>query len=351
MHRSKTIVYTEGMDTRRSETWFFVALLAIVLFLSWLMLAPFVSALVIAGTFAFLLGPSYQKFLRVFRYESVAALVMVVLVALVVFLPLGFLGLRMFGEATTLYFSLASHGGFDFGVALNTFLHAHFQSLHMPDIVLNFNAYAQQGLTWLIQNLGSFFSGVAQIFFMAFLSLLGLFYFLKDGARLKKWMLEIIPLDPKDTEEIMHEVEAVGSSVVKGTLLVAAINGIIMGVGFFLFNIPDPTFWGTLIVPVSIIPVVGIWLVIIPAIAYLFFTGQTALGIGLAIWSAILVNLVYNVLSPQLMRRGANIHPYIILLSILGGIAFFGPIGFLIGPLVVALLLALLKIYKKFVRQ
>ena len=76
-----------------------------------------------------------------------------------------------------------------------------------------------------------------------------------------------------------------------------------------------------------------------------------AVGIGLTIWSVVLINLIYNVLSPQLMRRGAHIHPYLILLSILGGIAYFGPIGFLIGPLVVALLLALLKIYKKLVGQ
>ena len=244
------------MDLRRSETWFFVALLAAALFLSWLIFAPFVSAVVIAGTFAFLLGPLYQKFVRAFRYETLAALIMVVLVALIVFLPLGYLGLRTFGEATALYSSLASHGGFDFGIALNAFFQAYFPGLPIPSFVLNFNTYVQQGLTWLIQNLGLLFSGIAQTFFMAFLSLLGLFYFLKDGPRLKKWILEIVPFDTKDTEEIFREVEAVASSVVKGTLLVAVINGIIMGIGFFLFNIPDPTFWGTLIVPVSIIPVV-----------------------------------------------------------------------------------------------
>ncbi len=339
------------MDLRRSETWFFVALLAAALFLSWLIFAPFASAVVIAGIFAFLLGPLYQKFVRAFRYESLAALIMVILVALIIFLPLGYLGLRTFSEATALYFSFATHGGFDFGTAATTFFQTHFPTLPIPNLALNFNTYVQQWLTWLVQNLGAFFSGIAQLFFMAFLSLLGLFYFLKDGQRLKKWILEIVPFDTKDTEEIFHEVEAVASSVVKGTLLVAVINGVIMGIGFSLFNIPDPTFWGMLVVPVSIIPLIGIWLVVVPAIAYLLLTGQLALAIALTAWSVILINIVYNVLSPQLMKRGAHIHPYLILLSILGGIAYFGPIGFLIGPLVVALLLALLRIYKKLVGQ
>jgi predicted PurR-regulated permease PerM len=333
------------MDAHRSETWFFVALLSIAIFLAWLILAPYVSALVLAGTLAFLFRPLYQKLLRVFRNKSITALSIVIIVTLIIFLPLGFLVVRIFGEATALYASLASRGGFDFGTALTNFLHTHFRTFDIPDITLNFNDYVRQGLTWLIQNLGSFFSGVTQIFFTAFLSLLGLFYCLKDGDRLKKWIFETIPLAPKYTEGIVREIESVGSSVIKGTLMVAVIQGVVMGVGFLLFKIPSPTFWGAVVAPASIIPIVGTWLVAAPAIAYLFLTGQTALGIGLLVWSLILINLVYNVLSPQLMHRGVDIHPYLILLSVLGGIGFFGPIGFLMGPLVMALLFSLLRMY------
>ncbi len=336
------------MDVRRSETWFFVALLAIALVLAWAILAPYLGMLVFAGTLAYLFQPLYQKLLRVFRYESLSAFAVIIIVALIVFVPLGFFGVQIFGEATALYASLTAHGGFDLGAALTNFLHTYFKGLPIPDITFNAGDYVRQGLTWLIQNLGSFFSGVTQIFLTAFLSLLGLFYFLKDGERLKKWVTEIVPLAPEYSEDIVREMEAVGSSVVKGTLVVAVIQGIVAGIGFFLFGIPNPAFWGALVVPASLIPIVGTWLVVVPAIAYLFFTGQTALGIGLAIWSVILVNLIYNVLSPQLMHRGVHLHPYLILLGVLGGIGLFGPIGFLVGPLAIALLLSLLKIYTKF---
>lgn len=86
-----------------------------------------------------------------------------------------------------------------------------------------------------------------------------------------------------------------------------------------------------------------------PAVAYLFFTDQTVLSVSLAIWSVILVNLIYNVLSPQLMGHGNNLHPFVILLSVLGGIVLLGPIGFLMGPFVVALLFSLLNIYPKLI--
>jgi predicted PurR-regulated permease PerM len=162
--------------------------------------------------------------------------------------------------------------------------------------------------------------------------------------------MEFIPFEPTDTEQIIHETETVMSSVVVGTLAMAAIQGIVVGVGFLLFGIPNPAFWGALTMLATLIPIVGTWLVVVPAIGYLFFTGHQALALGFAIWSVVLVNLVFNVLSPQIMHRGSNIHPFIILLAVIGGISAFGPIGFLIGPFVVALLFALLRVYPKIVK-
>lgn len=335
------------MDANRSQTWFFVVLLAIALALAWLILSPYGGVLVLAGTLAFLFHPLYRKLLRVFRYEALTSFIMVIIIALIVFVPLGFFGVRIFGEATSLYTSLSSHGGFDFGASLTKFLHTYFASIQTPTIALNFNDYFQQGLTLLLQNFGSFFSGVAQILFMAFLSLLGLFYFLKDGEQLKKWLLEIIPLPHKYTQEIVREMEAVGNSVVKGTLVVAIVQGILMGVGLLLFHVPNPAFWGALVVPVSIIPIVGTWFVMVPAALYLFFTGQIALGIGLLIWSLVFIVLIYNVLLPQLMHYHVHVPPYLILLGVFGGLGLFGPIGLLMGPLVMAFLLSLLRIYPK----
>jgi len=335
------------MDARRSETWFFVALLALTVFLTWLVLAPYLAMLIFAGTLAFLFQPLYQRLLRIFRYEWISALATIVIVTLIVFVPLGFFGVKVFGEATGIYSSLTSPGGFDLGVAITNFAHAHFPNLVAPNFSFNVADYARQGLTWLIQNLGSFFSGIAQTFFTVFLSLLAIFYFLKDGERLKKWTVETVPLAPQYSEDILREMEAAGSSVVRGTLVVALVMGLVIGFGFFLFGIPDPTFWGALVVIASIIPIVGTWLVVVPAIGYLLLTGQTVLGVCLIVWSIIFVNVIYSVLSPQLMRRGVNLHPYLILLGVLGGIGAFGPVGFLIGPLVLALLFSLLKIYAK----
>jgi predicted PurR-regulated permease PerM len=337
------------MNTGRLEKGFFAASLAVAAYFSYLVLGPYLGVLILAGTLAILFRPVYRGILRVVRSESLAAFISIAFAAVIIFIPLGFFGIRIANEASTLYQTLSARGGFDFSPAVHQFLAAHFPSLMVPDFTLNFNDSARAGLVWFLQNLGSLFSGVAQVLFLAFLSLFGLFYFLKDGARLKQWMLDFIPLEPPYTAQIIRETEVVMESVVRGTLFVAVIQGIVVGLGFLIFGIPNPAFWGALTMLATLIPIVGTWLVVVPAIAYLFFTGHDVSTVGFAIWSIVLVNLVFNVLSPQIMHRGSNIHPFIILLSVIGGIGAFGPIGLLIGPFIIALLFALLRVYPKLI--
>ena len=339
------------MNSDRQEKWFFAGLLAIAVYLSYLVLGSYLGVMVLAATLAIVFRPVYRWLLRGVKHGSVAAGLCIILATIIIFIPLGFLSVRIVTEASSLYATLSARGGLAVSPAVHQFLVAHFPAASIADLSLNLNDAVRSGLTWFIQNLGSFFSGVAQVLFVLFLSLFALYYLLKDGGRLTEWMLEHVPLEREYTERIFHETEMVLASVVRGTLIVSVIQGIIVGVGFLLFGIANPALWGALTMLASIIPIVGTWLVVLPAIAYLFFTGHVAMAIGFAIWSFVLVSLVYNVVSPQIIHRGANIHPFIILLSIIGGLGAFGPIGLLVGPFIIALLFALLRVYPKLVGE
>jgi predicted PurR-regulated permease PerM len=113
-----------------------------------------------------------------------------------------------------------------------------------------------------------------------------------------------------------------------------------------IFDIPAPAVWGAVAAIAAFIPGIGTSLVIVPGIIYLLLTGNTAYAIGLAIWGAVAVGLIDNVLGPHLVNKGVHIHPFLILVSVLGGLSTFGPIGFILGPLVLALLFALLEVYR-----
>ena len=335
------------MKTNSLENSFFILVLAISVFLFVLILRPFLTVIVLAASLAIVFQHLYNRLHKYMQNDFLASLSVVAIVILIVFIPFTFFGIQLFGEAAGQYSTIISNGGYDFGSIINNYFQTNFSELHTPQISLTVSDSARQVLTWVMSNFGSLSSGIGQLLFTAFLSLLGLFYLLKDGEKFKTTLYNLVPLQKEYMEEIVKETVAVMSSVIKGTLVVAVLQGFFAGIGFVIVGIPNPIFWGALVMLCSPIPIVGAWVVILPAIAYLFLTGQTLLCVELLIWSLIVVNIFYNIVAPRLMHRGNNIHPYLILLGMLGGITVFGPIGFLVGPLIVALLFSLIHIYQK----
>ena len=137
------------------------------------------------------------------------------------------------------------------------------------------------------------------------------------------------------------------NSVIKGSLVIAIIQGILTGLGFTLFQVPNPALWGSIASITALIPGIGTALVLIPGILYLFFSFKIGLGFGLLAWGILAVGLIDNILGPTLVGRGTKIHPFLVLFGVLGGIQLFGPAGFIAGPLILSLLFALAEIYSK----
>lgn len=335
------------MDHKALETYFFIALLLGALVLGFFVLLPYLSALILAGVFAVIFRPAYRRVLRLFgKRRAMAAFLTAILAFVVVFTPLFYLGWRVFQEATGLYVSLTvgSEGG-GISAAINGFLHAYGQSLNLQQANFQVQDALRQILSWLLNNLGPVFSGLTQVLVILFLSLIGFYYLLKDGETFKNKMVSLLPLSDRYAEKILERLESTVNSVFKGQMVIALIQGTLAGIGFAIFGVPNATFWGSLTVIAALIPTLGTSVVVFPAVIYLYLTGQTFESLGLLVWGSLAVGLIDNVLAPHLMRRGTPIHPFFILLSVLGGIVVFGPIGFLAGPLIVSFIYALLDIY------
>ena len=212
---------------------------------------------------------------------------------------------------------------------------------------INLNDYVIQLLGSFVSNLGAILSRLVTVVWVFFLALFTLYYLLKDGDRLKDAVIEVIPLPKKHTDEIFNKLNEVASSVVMGSLLAAVGYGILIGIGFMLFGLPNPVLWGAASAIAALVPVIGVLLVVVPAIVSLLLTGSTATAIGFAIWMLIVGIFMENFLRPQLIGHRAKVHPLLLLMSVLGGLALFGATGILLGPLALSLLLTLLEIYPK----
>lgn len=336
------------MNRQKSELYFLLILLAGIFVLAFFIFRPFLYALILAMVFATVFGPIHKKMLNIANHSrGLAALLTTVLVLVVVVVPITFVSIQIFQESSQLYSFLTQNGGaIDFFRGVGDAVRGLERFLPVPiEFSVDFNQYAKQGLTWLLSHLGSLFANVAKIIVGIFVFLVALYYLFKDGQKLKRAVITFSPLQDIHDETIFNKLGLAVNSVIKGSLAVALIQGILTAVGFYIFGVPNAVLWGSVAAIAALIPGVGTALVLVPAIIFLYFSGETLSAIGLLLWGLVAVGLVDNFLGPKLAERGMRIHPFLILLSILGGIGFFGPLGFLLGPLVLSLLFALLEIY------
>jgi predicted PurR-regulated permease PerM len=332
------------LTNRIVEYVFFFGFMGIVGYLVWEMVHPFVSALALSAIIVTICYPIYTRILqRTFRKnETLAAFITTIIVLFIVIIPLFFITSKLVNEAVSVYKILnADQVGFE--KTLQT-LETQVQLL-APSFELNMAEYLKQSAALFASNLGAIFAGTASTLFSFFIAILGAFYLFRDGKKFTKALVHISPLPDNQDEQIMKRLATAVRSVATGTVLVALIQGTLTAFGFWLFGFERAVLWGVVAAFGALIPGIGTVIVFGPAIAYLAFYGMYPQAIGLAVWGMFAVGLIDNILGPYLMSRGNKMHPFIILLAVLGGVSVFGPIGFIVGPVLVSLFAVLLEIY------
>jgi len=177
--------------------------------------------------------------------------------------------------------------------------------------------------------------------------LIALYFLLLDGARVVEWAWRVSPLSAAQTQELTAELRKVTSATVSGILATAVFQGLAAGAGYWTAGIPHAGFFGMLTSLVSFVPGVGTSLVWIPAVVSLWFGGHHPAAVLLALFCLVVVVGAEQVGKPLLMRGQVQMHTGLIFLSLLGGLAMFGLLGILLGPLIVAFFLAMMRIYER----
>jgi len=323
---------------------FFIMLSIGVATLVFFIVLPFFTPLIAAAALAVVLWPVKTWFLERFRgHHGYAALATATIAFILIMIPLAILGFQLFRESATLYRDFTS-GSLPDIEALSDNIETPIR-VYFPSFSLDLKPAASDLFKWFIDHLDSIFAGTLQTALAFFVGLVAFYYFLKDGDRFRRKIVLLSPLPDREDEAILAKLGATIDSVMLGTLLVSIIQGLLTGIGFAFFGIPNSTLWGSLAMIASLIPGFGTSLVLVPGIAYLAAIGAVPNAIGLAIWSVTAVGLIDNLLRPYLVGRGIHVHPLLILIAVFGGLALFGPLGFLIGPVVLSLMLALVDLY------
>jgi predicted PurR-regulated permease PerM len=199
--------------------------------------------------------------------------------------------------------------------------------------------------SFLIEAMRAATTGALVVLLQLFVMLYAMYFFLMDGPGILGRILYFTPLDEEQEHRLIGQFVSVTRATIKGSILVGLIQGSLAGAAFFVLEIPDAAFWATVMVVLSVIPVLGSGIVWAPAAVILISTGRMAGGIGLALWGLVIVSTIDNFLRPRLVGRDTKMHDLLVLLSTFGGLAMFGLVGFIVGPIIAALFLTAWDLY------
>ena len=189
--------------------------------------------------------------------------------------------------------------------------------------------------------------GTASFFLGLFILIYAMVIFLQEKTNVLAQLMHYSGLPPVFQERLVDRTVSITRATIKGTLVIGIVQGILGGIGLAVAGVPGAAFWGIVIMLASVIPGIGPGLVWVPAVIYLFATGETMGAIGLALWSGLVVSTIDNIMRPTLVGRDTQMPDLLILVSTLGGLVMFGAVGLIIGPVIAGLFVTMWEIFQE----
>lgn len=346
-------------DVERVARRAFTVLMVGAMVLLALILEPIAGALSLAAALAGVLWPLRQKMMRKLKCRrSTASGILVFGVLLAVIAPLAALSAFVIREASQglSYVSetVRSEGVTGLVEKLPPPLRdaAHAAIARLPkepggniDRAVERQVSAQSGRA--AEAVGAVVAATGSFVFQAAMMLIALFFLLAHGDRCVLWLDRVSPLKKGQTRELLTDFKNVSYAVVVSTLVTAAVQATAALIGYYVARVPHPVFFGAATFFMAFVPAIGAAGVCLLASGLLLLTGHPYAALFLAIWALSVVAIVDNLLKPYLIRGGMHLHTAIVFFSLIGGLLAFGAVGLLLGPLIVTLFLALLRMYRR----
>lgn len=334
---------------RQSQIFFF-AVLALMLFLTWTVFRPFIIYMV-TGIFVAVLALPIDKMWERLLPNKVSAIMTILSLVVLLTAPLAGLGFALYNDTKDIAQDINDGKIAQWAErALNLaepFLPDQ-TSAERNETVAKIVDEAEHRLNDLLTQLGNrLLAGLAN-FFIAFTVILFVtYYILTDGERLVGYLRRATPLPPRQVDYLLGEAHRGLRAVFVGQILTSVIQAVVGGIGFLIAGIPGAILWTAVMAILALLPVVGAFLVWIPAGIYLLVIGKIGWGIFLLAWGALVVSNVDNFVRPKLIGDRSGIHPLFVLVGVLGGVAAFGFIGLFLGPVLVGVTVSVLKVWEE----
>ena len=319
-----------------------ITILALIIFLGGLIIKymlPYISGVLGALTLYVILRKWMVKLLKKGFKKSLAAMLLIFISLVGIFLPLTGAGFMLGAEIGNLADKSEE--------VTKAFKEQIFQLEKYVEYDISSAIDPKQASTWLTNNLQGFASGTFSIFISLGILFFILYYMLKSPKQLKESLLEYIPLSNETLVVLGKEVDNVVRSNAIAIPLVALAQGIIALIGFFIFGIDNPLFWFVIVTVGSMIPFIGTFIGILPVFILSMASGNNFQAWGILLYGVLVVGMTDNLIRLFVLKKLDSTHPLITLIGVLIGIPIFGFVGLIFGPLIISLFLIIVKIYKQ----
>jgi len=324
-----------------------IASTALAFYLCYIIALPFLASLIWALALAVLMFPVYRRVKDFINNENLAAGLMTFLVAAVVVTPL----ILVTRQATREIWRNVEYvreeiekGEWRAQIEQNQYAA---RVVRFIEEEMDLRGALEQTANNIPGYVSSFLSGSIWILFQLLITFFALFFFFRDHVSFLRGVRRLIPLSSSETDAIFKRINDTLYAAVFGEILIALIQGVLGGLMFWILGLPAPFLWGFVIGLFGFLPVIGAWMIWTPAAVYLMIQGDWIRGIVLIAWGVLALSVFTTVLYPILVGDRLRLHTLVVFIAIIGGIMAFGTVGIILGPLVLAITISLINIWKE----
>jgi len=311
--------------------------------LSYFIVRKILMSLILGVILAFMFHPMYVYLNKKIKSPNVSAGILCILLLTIILIPVWFLSPIVFNQTFNLYISAQNLQLEDsIGKVFSYFFNSPELS---AELVLKTNLLISKVLNYFVNIASNFLVDLPNLFLQFLIVIFVFFYFLRDKEIFREYIVGIFPFSKEVEKKFFKQTSEITLSILYGQFLIGSIQGIIVGSGFYLFKVPNPLIWTIAATIAGILPIIGTTIIWLPIALYIGLTSSIFSGIGIAFFG-LLSNAAETFGRPLWVSRQTSIHPAIVFIGMIGGLFYFGFLGFILGPLVLAYLFIVLDLYR-----
>lgn len=312
--------------------------------LSFFLLKPVLMAIIVALILAFIFSPIYDFLVKKTNSKNFSVSLIMVFLLIIIFLPIWFLTPILIDQSLKVFQATQQ---IDFVGPLQKIFPALFASDQFSnEIGLIISSFTTKMANLLVNLFAGIILNFPTIFLQLIVVFFSFYFVLRDKKEVMNYVRSISPFSKEVEKKLFESSKGITASVIYGQVIVGVVQGIIVGIGFLIFGVPNALFLTLLAILAGIFPVIGTAIVWLPVLIYFMIAGNTISAIGILVFGAISTT-IDNFLRPMIVSKRTNLHSAIVIIGMIGGLFMFGILGVILGPLILAYLIILLEVYRK----